>query len=267
MKPQAQQHITTQHTHRLLEIMARLRDKETGCPWDVEQTFETIIPYTLEEAYEVADAIQRQDMPALKEELGDLLLQVVFHSQIASEAGLFSFEDVAGGISDKMIRRHPHVFADQVIHTAQEQTEAWESYKKQERSEKQKSGTLDDIPHGFPALLRSQKIQKRAAKTGFDWPEAAPIFDKIEEEIAEVQEAISLNSPENIQEEIGDLLFAVVNLARHVGVNAEEALRAANHKFEDRFSKMEALAAKQGKVFTSLTLDEQEVLWQQVKHA
>jgi len=267
MKSQAPEHASPSQIQRLVEIMARLRDKKHGCPWDIEQTFETILPYTLEEAYEVADAIQRQDMAALKEELGDLLLQVVFHSQMASETGTFHFEEVAEAMSDKMLRRHAHVFAGTDIKTAQQQTEAWEEHKKRERTEKQKTSTLDDVPHAFPALLRAQKLQKRAAKTGFDWPTAAPIFDKIEEEILEVHEALSMDSPDKIEEEIGDLLFAVVNLARHLNIDAESALRHANHKFENRFTQMEQLAKKNGQIFDALSLDEQELLWNTVKHA
>lgn len=267
MKSQAPERASKSHIQRLLEIMARLRDKNDGCPWDIEQTFETILPYTLEEAYEVADAIQRQDMAALKEELGDLLLQVVFHSQMAAEMGIFNFEEVAEAVSDKMLRRHPHVFAGTSIKTAEEQTEAWEQHKKRERAEKRKNSALDDIPHAFPALLRAQKLQKRAAKTGFDWPSANPIFDKIEEEILEVREAVTLESKQKTEEEIGDLLFAVVNLARHLDMDAEGALRQANAKFERRFTHMELLAKQDGKPFEDLSLDEQEILWNRVKHA
>ena len=249
MKSQAPDRNQASNIQRLLEIMARLRDKEHGCPWDVEQNFETIAPYTLEEAYEVADAIQRGDMAGLKEELGDLLLQVVFHSQMAAEAGHFTFEEVTEAIADKMIRRHPHVFSDLSIETAEQQTEAWEEYKKQERHEKQSVNTLDDIPQAFPSLLRAHKLQKRAAKTGFDWPDSAPIFDKLREEIREVQDAIQ-ESPKRLEEEIGDLLFTVVNLARQFDVNAEEALRHANYKFESRFTGMELLAKKNGQNFS-----------------
>lgn len=250
---------------RLLAIMARLRSKENGCPWDLEQNFATIAPYTLEEAYEVADAIARHDLPALKEELGDLLLQVVFHSQMAREMAAFTFEDVASAICEKMIRRHPHVFGDTKIESASAQTEAWEQYKQQERADKAKSGAMDDIPHAFPALLRAEKIQKRAAKLGFDWPEAAPIFNKIEEEIEEVKEAMATKDASCVEEELGDLFFAVVNLSRHLGVGAEEALRNANRKFESRFRHMESLAAEQQTSFEQMSLDEMEALWTKVK--
>lgn len=266
MKPQALPTETNENPlSRLLFIMARLRDKEHGCPWDVEQNFATIAPYTIEEAYEVADAIARGDLPALKEELGDLLLQVVFHSQMAKEEGAFTFGDVANAISEKMIRRHPHVFGDAKIETAAAQTEAWEQHKQKERSEKAKPSAMDDVPHAFPALLRAHKLQKRVAKLGFDWPEAAAVYDKIEEEIAEVKEAVAGNDPAHIEEELGDLLFAVVNLARHFNINSEDALRAANRKFESRFRQMERLANEQNTSLGAMTLGEMEMLWKKVK--
>jgi len=239
---------------RLTTIMARLRDPETGCDWDVAQDFATIAPYTIEEAYEVADAIARGDMADLKDELGDLLLQVVFHSRMAEEAGLFALPDVVAAISDKMERRHPHVFGDAAGGHAQH----WERLKANEREAKGDSGALDGVAIGLPALLRAEKLQKRAARTGFDWPDAEGPRAKVIEEIAEIDAA----SPAEREEEIGDLLFAVVNWARHLGVDAEAALRAANAKFERRFKAMEAEA---GDAFAGLDLDAKEELWLSAK--
>jgi len=239
---------------RLTTIMARLRDPETGCDWDVAQNFSTIAPYTIEEAYEVADAIARGDMADLKDELGDLLLQVVFHSRMAEEAGLFALPDVVAAISDKMERRHPHVFGDAAGGHAQH----WERLKADEREAKGDSGALDGVAIGLPALLRAEKLQKRAARTGFDWPDAEGPRAKVIEEIAEIDAA----SPAEREEEIGDLLFAVVNWARHLGVDAEAALRAANAKFERRFKAMEAEA---GDAFAGLDLDAKEELWLSAK--
>ena len=241
---------------RLTTIMARLRDPETGCDWDVAQDFSTIAPYTIEEAYEVADAIARNDMADLKDELGDLLLQVIFHSRMAEEAGLFALPDVVAAISDKMERRHPHVFGDSPGGHAQH----WERLKADEREAKGDSGALDGVAIGLPALLRAEKLQKRAARTGFDWPDADGPRAKVIEEIAEIDAA----SPAEREEEIGDLLFAVVNWARHLGVDAEAALRAANAKFERRFKAMEAEA---GDAFAGLDLDSKEELWLSAKRA
>jgi ATP diphosphatase len=241
---------------RLTTIMARLRDPETGCDWDVAQDFSTIAPYTIEEAYEVADAIARNDMADLKDELGDLLLQVIFHSRMAEEAGLFALPDVVAAISDKMERRHPHVFGDSPGGHAQH----WERLKADEREAKGDSGALDGVAIGLPALLRAEKLQKRAARTGFDWPDADGPRAKVIEEIAEIDAA----SPAEREEEIGDLLFAVVNWARHLGVDAEAALRAANAKFERRFKAMEAEA---GDAFAGLDLDAKEALWTGAKQA
>lgn len=238
---------------RLLAIMARLRGPG-GCEWDRAQSWSTIAPYTIEEAYEVADAIERGDAADLKDELGDLLLQVVFHSRIAEEAGAFSFADVAGAISDKMERRHPHIFGDAAA------TPGWEAIKATERSGKADGSALAGVAVGLPALLRAEKLQKRAARVGFDWPDATGPRAKIEEELAEIAGA----TPETLEEEVGDLLFAAVNYARHLGVDAEAALRAANAKFERRFRGMEAAA--QGR-FPALSLDEQEELWQRAKLA
>jgi len=239
---------------RLTTIMARLRDPETGCDWDVAQDFATIAPYTIEEAYEVADAIARGDMADLKDELGDLLLQVVFHSRMAEEAGLFALPDVVAAISDKMERRHPHVFGDAAGGHAQH----WERLKANEREAKGDSGALDGVAIGLHALLRADKLQKRAARTGFDWPDAEGPRAKVIEEIAEIDAA----SPAEREEEIGDLLFAVVNWARHLGVDAEAALRGANAKFERRFKAMEAEA---GDAFAWLDLEAKEALWVNAK--
>lgn len=240
---------------RLVAIMARLRDPETGCEWDVVQDFASIAPYTIEEAYEVADAIARADMADLKDELGDLLLQVVFHSRIAEEAGLFALPDVVAAISDKMERRHPHIFGDAATGGSQR----WEQIKAEERAAKGAGGALDGVAVGLPALLRAEKLQKRAARTGFDWPDADGARAKIAEEIAEVEAALDHDARED---EIGDLLFSVVNWARKLGVDPEAALRRGNAKFEQRFKAMEAVA---GDGFAALSLDDKEALWRSVK--
>jgi len=238
---------------RLRDIMARLRHPETGCPWDVQQDFRTIAPYTIEEAYEVADAVERDDMPALCDELGDLQLQVVFHAQIAEERGAFSLQDVLDGISDKMTRRHPHVFGEGA-------SPGWEEIKAAERAGKSDDrSALAGVAAALPALLRAEKLQKRAARTGFDWPDPAGALAKIEEEIAEVAEA---RSDEHRAEEMGDLLFAVVNWSRKLGIDPEAALRGANAKFEKRFRTIEAMA---GDTFAGLSLDEKEALWVEAK--
>lgn len=254
---------------RLTEIMARLRDPDGGCPWDLEQSFETIAPYTIEEAYEVADAIERGDHEDLKEELGDLLLQVVFHSQIAKEAGLFAVEDVARSINDKMVRRHPHVFEAPDGRDADGQTEAWEAIKARERATKGKSDTdtsaLQGVAKALPALMRAEKLQKRAARTGFDWTEPADILGKLDEEVGEVREAIAGGDIDAIEDEIGDLLFVAANLARRFRLDPEIALRRANAKFERRFRAMEALAEERGQDFGSLDLEQQDALWKAVK--
>lgn len=241
---------------RLVTIMARLRDPDAGCPWDIAQTFSTIAPYTIEEAYEVADAIERDDMVALKDELGDLLLQVVFHSRMAEEAGHFAIGDVIAAISDKMVRRHPHIFADQSV----EQWD-WEAIKAAERSDGGAASAMDGVASALPALMRAQKLQKRAARTGFDWPEIDGAIEKLGEEVEELLEAQT--EAERI-DEAGDLLFAAVNIVRHMGVSAEDALRAANGKFERRFRAMEDQA---GEAFAGLSLSEKEELWQQAKRA
>lgn len=250
------------HTQKLLEIMARLRAPEGGCPWDLEQDFSSIAPYTIEEAYEVADAIANGDMGQLREELGDLLLQVVFHAQMANEEKLFSFEDVAAAINDKMIRRHPHVFGDADIKDAEAQTANWETIKAAERKDKKaKTRVLDDVPTALPALMRAQKLQGRAARVGFDWPTVDGVIAKIAEEMIEVDEAIKAKDQTHIAEELGDLMFAVVNLARFTGVDAETALREANAKFTRRFEAVEDSVKASGKAFEETTLDEMEAFW------
>jgi MazG family protein len=248
----------------LLGIMARLRDPGRGCPWDREQNFSTIAPYTIEEAYEVGDAIERGDMAGLKDELGDLLLQVVFHARMAEEAGLFAFDDVANAISDKMIRRHPHVFGDAEIASVAAQNEAWEAHKAAERAASGDSrSVLDGVALAFPALLRAAKLSRRAARIGFDWPDARGVIAKINEEVAEIEAEIDAETgPDRLEDEVGDLLFATANLARKLDVEPETALRRATAKFERRFRRVEALAAEQG---IGRDLDALEALWQQVK--
>lgn len=258
---------------RLLDVMARLRDPESGCPWDIEQTFATIAPYTIEEAYEVAEAIAEGDMDGLKEELGDLLLQVVYHARMAEEAGLFDFEAVARTIADKMIHRHPHVFGAETVETAEAQTVAWETRKAAERAHKaaeagKAPSALDGVPLALPALTRAEKLGKRAARVGFDWAEAAPVIEKIEEEIAELRAEIAAAAPpEPLEEELGDLLFSVVNLARHLRIEPEHALRAANRKFERRFRQVERTLADRGRRPDEASLDEMEEAWAAAKTA
>ena len=299
-------------TQRLLDIMAQLRDPESGCPWDVKQTMESLTRYTIEEAYEVADAIASGDMHDIKDELGDLLFQVVFYAQIASETSAFSFDDVAQSISDKLVRRHPHVFANPLAsegagdtnkNLTVERTQLndsalnaqWDAIKAQEKQLKKQRlkqddeaiepSILDSVPKGMPALMYAQKLQKACAKVGFDWPDAAPVIDKVREEVEEIQQELDFkqraqgalnagvaplnsNVPDNqqaIEEEIGDALFAMVNLARHCKVDADTALRNASNKFANRFKGVERLAAEQGEKLDALTLDEMEALWQQVK--
>lgn len=254
----------------LVALMARLRDPKTGCPWDLEQTFATIAPYTIEEAYEVADAIERQDMGELKGELGDLLFQSVFHARMAEEAGHFDINDVIRGLVDKMVDRHPHVFGTTRIDSADAQVGAWETMKAAERARKASDGpasALDGVALGLPALMRAEKLAKRAARVGFDWPSPEPVFHKLQEEIGELEEAIA--APEldqaHVAEELGDILFVVANLCRKLSVDPEEALRAANSKFGKRFRAMETLAQARGQDFAKLSLDEQEALWTDVK--
>jgi ATP diphosphatase len=259
---------------RLLHVMARLRAPQGGCPWDLEQDFASIAPYTIEEAYEVADAIARGDMADLEDELGDLLLQVVYHARMAEEAGHFDFARVAAGIAEKMIRRHPHVFGEAEVASAAAQTRAWEETKALEREAKAgargagRRGLLDDLPLALPALTRAQKLQRRAARVGFDWPALAPVVAKIEEELAELKAELADAAPkERLADEVGDLLFALVNLARHLEVDGEAALRATNAKFERRFRAIEDALRARGRRLEEASLDEMEALWQEAKAA
>lgn len=251
---------------RLLEIMRCLRDPQTGCPWDIEQDFSTIAPYTIEEAYEVADAIERQAWDELKGELGDLLFQSVFHAQMATEKGLFTFDQVADTMSDKMVARHPHVFGDESRDkSAEQQTQDWETIKAAERAQKAQQGALDGVAVGLPALLRAYKLQKRAARVGFDWPSTDQVIDKIAEEAAELQEARDTLTQTEVEEEFGDLLFVMANLGRHLGVEPEAALRAANAKFIKRFQGVETKLSEMGKRPEDSDLAEMDALWDAVK--
>jgi len=257
---------------RLIDIMARLRDPQAGCVWDIEQNFATIAPHTIEEAYEVADAIEQSDMAALREELGDLLLQVVFHAQMASEAGHFAFDDVAATICDKMIERHPHVFGDVEVASSVAQTRQWEARKAEERRLKASANgqaapsALDGVILALPALTRAIKIQNRAARVGFDWSAADQVLDKIREEAAEIAHEMAADAPaERLDDEVGDLLFACVNLARKLGIEPEGALRRGTAKFERRFRRVEALLAAAGRTPETSDLDEMEVLWGRAK--
>lgn len=251
---------------QLIEIMARLRDPEKGCPWDLKQDFRTIAPYTLEEAYEVADAIERDELHNLCGELGDLLLQIVFHAQMASEQELFDIHAVCEGINDKMIRRHPHIFAEETLDSAEEVATRWDQIKSQERQQQAKdSSHLHDVAKSLPALKRAQKIQRRAAHAGFDWPDIQGVWEKLAEEQAELIMECEGDDQQRIEEELGDLLFTCVNLSRHLKVDAEAALRGATQRFETRFRTMEGLCEQAGKVFEELDLDEKEVLWNQAK--
>lgn len=271
---------------KLLDVMAALRDPESGCPWDIKQSFASLIPYTLEEAYEVADAIEQGDLQGLKYELGDLLFQVVFYAQIAREQSLFEFADVVDAISEKLVNRHPHVFAGQSYDNEAELHQAWEQHKAKERdaqaivqatvqaeteqtgaeqADTQKASVLAGVAAALPALARAQKLQKRAARSGFDWPEVEPVLDKLQEEIDEVREAVQQRDQAAMCEEIGDLLFSVVNLARHLGVDAEEALRAGNRKFISRFSHIEQSLQQAGQSIEQQDLQTLESLWQAAK--
>ncbi|TPI57748.1 nucleoside triphosphate pyrophosphohydrolase [Mesorhizobium sp. B3-1-3] len=265
---------------RLIEIMAALRAPKTGCPWDIEQNFTTIAPYTIEEAYEVADAIARGDFDDLREELGDMLLQVVYHAQMAEEIGEFAFGDVVEAITTKMIRRHPHVFGDEKARSAGMAKGMWEKIKAVEKAEKRDArlargldpedhgkGYLDSVPVALPALTRALKLQEKAARVGFDWSEAAPILDKIEEEIGELREALATGDAAPIKDEFGDMLFAVVNLGRHLKLDSEAALSGTNDKFRSRFHYLEQALEASGGSLEKATLDEMEALWQQAKSA
>lgn len=253
----------------LLAIMARLRDPVRGCPWDIQQDFDSVVPYTIEEAYEVADAIQRGDMAALRDELGDLLFQVVFHARMAEEAGHFDFNDVVAAITDKLTRRHPHVFGDVHYEGTQEKTRAWEAIKAAERATADSNGdasALAGIAAGLPEWRRSLKLQQRAATVGFDWPAPEPVLDKLAEEVEEVRvEFASGTDRTRLEDEIGDVLFVIVNLARHAKLDPAHALRRANAKFERRFRRMEALAAQAGETLSGKSLAEQDALWDLAK--
>mgnify|MGYP006085697303 FL=1 len=268
---------------RLIAIMTMLRDKQHGCPWDLEQTIKSLLPYTLEEVYEVADAIENNDLVELEDELGDLLFQVIFYAQIAKEQGAFDFQDIATAITDKLVRRHPHVFPDGDVEQfgisqeidAQQVVVNWEAIKEIEREEKRKKGgkqavqgvesILDDVPRALPAMERARKLQKRAAQVGFDWAELAPVLEKLKEEVAEFEEALASGDLERMSDELGDVLFATINLARHSKIEPEVALRSTNRRFETRFKWIEAALYKQGKVFKDAKLEELDALWGQAK--
>ena len=245
--------------------MQQLRDPKSGCEWDKKQNFQSLSMFTLEEAYEVVDAIEREDYESLKEELGDLLLQVVFYSQIAFEMDLFSFKEVTESISNKLIERHPYVFNEKQSHTQEQQLNKWEEIKFQERSKKNFESILDDLPKNLPSLMRSQKIQKRAANVGFDWNSPEGYFEKINEELAELQDAIKESKEENVQEELGDVLMSVVNLARHLNIEAEDALRKGNLKFENRFRYIESKLKEKNKSLKESSLEEMDSLWERSK--
>jgi MazG family protein len=250
---------------RLLQIMARLRDPQRGCPWDLEQTFRTIAPYTIEESYELADAIERDDLAALRGELGDLLFQVVFHAQMASEQGAFGFDDVVAAICDKLERRHPHVFGDARIDSAAAQTVAWEEQKRQER-ERAGASVLDDVPLALPALTRANKLGKRAALVGFEWPDVSGALDKLDEELGELRAEVAAGTDEaHITNELGDVLFCIVNVCRYLKIDPETALRGANAKFERRFGHVERRLREQGRSPAAATLEEMDKLWDEGK--
>jgi ATP diphosphatase len=261
----------TENLTRLLKIMAQLRNPDSGCPWDVAQTYASIAPYTIEEAYEVADAIQQNDIVALKDELGDLLLQVVFHSRIGEEAGDFDFDAVAGAIADKMVRRHPHVFGSETHKNQDAQRASWETQKAAERQEKaetsgQKSSAIDGVPLALPALTRAEKLGKRAARVGFEWPDLQGPLEKLQEELSELRYEINADAPpERLSDEIGDVLFSVVNLARHLSIDPESALRHCNAKFERRFRFIEDSLAAEGRDVADTTLDDMEDRWNAAK--
>jgi ATP diphosphatase len=255
-------------TLRLLAIMAALRDPARGCPWDKEQSFATIAPYTIEEAYEVADAIARQDWPALKDELGDLLFQVVYYAQMGAEDGRFDFAAIATAIADKMVRRHPHVFGTESRADSDAQTHAWEAQKQAERAARAETGVLDGVPIALPALTRALKLTRRAARVGFDWPTPEAVLEKLAEETKELQDELVVGAPaDRLADEIGDMLFVLANLARKLGLDPEACLRQANGKFERRFRAIERALASEGKSPSDATLDEMEALWAAAKRA
>ena len=258
----------------LLYLMRRLRDRASGCPWDLQQTYSTIAPYTLEEVYEVIDTIERNDIEHLSEELGDLLFQVVFYARLGEEDGTFDFNQIVNGIVSKLVSRHPHVFPEGTLKSIRlsnaevgqaQIKDTWEELKQKERNQKGRSGAMADVPLALSALIRAQKLQKRAAKQGFDWSDVQGVFKKIDEELEEVRQEIPAQNKEKLTEEIGDLLFTCVNLSRHLGVDAETALRQANRKFESRYTAMEQSAENNGDSFQSITAEQKEQLWQQAK--
>ncbi|MGA3397983.1 MAG: nucleoside triphosphate pyrophosphohydrolase [Acetobacteraceae bacterium] len=250
---------------RLLDIMAALRDPAGGCPWDQQQDFDSIAPYTIEEAYEVADAIARRDFAALPDELGDLLFQVVYHARMAEEAGRFAFADVARAIADKMIRRHPHVFGDAAARDAAAQTAAWEAQKSAERAARAETGVLTGVPTALPALVRAAKLTARAARVGFDWPNAEAVLEKLDEEVAELRAELDQADPARLTDEVGDLLFVLANLARKLNLDPEACLRHANRKFMHRFQAMEQRAEVTGNTLADMSLEEMEAAWQIIK--
>jgi MazG family protein len=250
----------------LLETMRMLRDKDNGCPWDIEQTLESLSPCVIEEAYEVSDAIAKKDYGNLKEELGDVLLQVIFQAEIANELKLFNFDEIVDTLNKKLIRRHPHVFEDAPKPlSAQEQTQAWDAIKAQEKNPEDASNTFGDIPASLPPILKAKKIQKKASKKGFDWKESIDVIEKVEEELKELKYEIQQNNQENSQEELGDLLFSIINLSRHLGIDASEAINQANHKFVKRFRLMEEEISKNNQKIDNLTSDELEEFWIKIK--
>ncbi|MDG1818908.1 MAG: nucleoside triphosphate pyrophosphohydrolase [Porticoccaceae bacterium] len=274
--------MTTAYTiDDLRYLMQRLRDPRSGCPWDLKQTYQTIAPYTLEEVYEVIDAIERNDLSHLREELGDLLFQVIFYSQLGAEQQIFDFDSVVHGIVEKLVRRHPHVFPQGTLQSERDLSDSedsaaeeahikqvWEQIKKQERADKGERRTLDDIPAAMPALSRAHKLQKRAASTGFDWDNKSDVLAKLKEEIAELEVEIQADNSLAIEDELGDLLFSCVNLSRHLGIDPERAMRGANNKFQRRFEALEILASEKNRSeFSQLSLDEMELLWTEVKSA
>jgi len=250
----------------LLETMRMLRDKDNGCPWDIEQTLESLSSCVIEEAYEVSDAIAKKNYGNLREELGDVLLQVIFQAQIANELKLFNFDEIVDTLNKKLIRRHPHVFEDAPKPlSAQEQTQAWDAIKAQEKNPKDASNTFGDIPASLPPILKAKKIQKKASKKGFDWKESIDVIEKVEEELKELKLEIQQNNKENIQDELGDLLFSIINLSRHLEIDASEAINQANHKFVKRFRLMEEEISKDNQEIDNLTLDELEEFWIKIK--
>jgi nucleoside triphosphate diphosphatase len=259
------QPLPTEPLPRLLAIMAALRQPEHGCPWDKEQNFASIAPYTIEEAYEVADAIARNDMPSLKDELGDLLFQVVYHSRLAEEAGVFTFTEVAAAIADKMVRRHPHVFGAEAARAPTVHTDAWEAQKESERQARAESGVLAGVPLALPALTRAEKLTKRAARVGFDWPDAAAVLEKLEEELAELRAELPQADPDRLEDELGDILFVLANLARKLHLDPETALHRANAKFSRRFTAVEHSLTARGTTPAEASLEVMEAAWQDVK--